>query len=114
MQKIIIIMGLIWASIGATTLYAQEIVDGSEANVPGGILDEILSQFAGVVKDPSSLQLRKLAKFQPPGADYDGYCGEFNAKNSFGGYVGFGRFIYLPKHGRLNLNVLAADCPSLR
>ncbi|TIM07615.1 hypothetical protein [Mesorhizobium sp.] len=113
MQKLII-MGLIWASVGVPALGAQEIIDDSEANVPDGILDEISSQFAEVVKDPSSLQLRKLAKFQPPGADYDGYCGEFNAKNSLGGYVGFDRFIYLPKHKRLNLNVLAADCPSLR
>jgi hypothetical protein len=42
------------------------------------------------LKDPSSVQYRNMKK--------DNYgvqvCGEFNSKNSMGGYVGFKPFIY--------------------
>ena len=37
----------------------------------------------GVLKDPGSAEFR----------DQRGFCGQVNSKNSFGGYVGFKRFI---------------------
>lgn len=37
-----------------------------------------------IVKDPSSVQFRNTS----------GQCGEFNAKNGFGAYTGFDRYIY--------------------
>ena len=43
------------------------------------------------VKDPSSLQFRNIS----------GQCGEFNAKNGYGAYTGFNRYIY--KNGTLYL-----------
>lgn len=41
------------------------------------------------LKDPDSAQFRNLA------ASEDVVCGEVNAKNAFGGYVGHTRFIYV-------------------
>lgn len=38
---------------------------------------------SGVLKDPESAEFRNQR----------GFCGEVNSKNSFGGYVGFRRFI---------------------
>ncbi|HAV4657533.1 TPA: hypothetical protein JIU96_07345 [Acinetobacter baumannii] len=49
--------------------------------------------FATISKDPDSLTYRNLDSF----FDKDGNsyaCGEVNAKNSFGGYVGFRKFVY--------------------
>lgn len=54
---------------------------------------------ASRLKDPSSLQFRNLFVAQKQ-IDVDGrpgftpvLCGEFNAKNSYGGYVGFKHFM---------------------
>lgn len=54
---------------------------------------------AGVLKDPGSAEFRNQR----------GLCGEVNSKNSFGGYVGFRRFIAATKEmvvfendGRMN------------
>lgn len=47
------------------------------------------------LKDPSSIQLRsvKYTKFQgKDGTPTTIWCGEVNAKNSYGGYVGFSPF----------------------
>ncbi len=43
------------------------------------------------LKDPSSAQFRGLFAITRGRGD-DTVCGEINAKNSFGGYVGFRRF----------------------
>lgn len=47
------------------------------------------------VKDPDSVQVRALyvANVMPAGDRERILCGEFNAKNSYGGYVGFGPFV---------------------
>lgn len=41
------------------------------------------------LKDPSSVQYRKVRFIDDEAA----VCGEFNAKNSYGGYVGFKPFV---------------------
>lgn len=43
------------------------------------------------LRDPSSLQVRNLS-YKQKAQDTWVVCGEFNAKNAFGGYVGFQRF----------------------
>ena len=55
-------------------------------------LDEALLRSAFIdLKDPSSAQFRNVKYGKGvPGAWP--MCGEFNAKNSYGGYVGFQRF----------------------
>ncbi len=43
------------------------------------------------LKDPASVQYKNLEKYR------DGVvCGEYNAKNSFGGFVGFKQFVFEP------------------
>jgi len=43
------------------------------------------------VKDPDSVQFRKIRYSDSTKSQV---CGEFNAKNAFGGYAGFRRFVY--------------------
>lgn len=44
------------------------------------------------LRDPGSVQYRNLGVYRPLEAQGRSLCGEFNAKNSLGGYVGFKRF----------------------
>jgi hypothetical protein len=53
------------------------------------VLDQIKEKVAEDFKDPSSAQLRRVVKFESQGTVI---CGEVNAKNSYGAYVGFTRF----------------------
>lgn len=57
------------------------------------LLDEARAALEERVKDPSSLQFRKV--FISFGGDVRTVCGEFNAKNSYGGYAGFSRFFHV-------------------
>lgn len=43
---------------------------------------------ADALKDPSSAKFRHVVAMQ----ENAGYCGEVNAKNSYGGYVGYRKF----------------------
>lgn len=43
---------------------------------------------AAGLKDPSTVQFRNVRAYKRTGA----VCGEYNAKNSYGGYVGFAPF----------------------
>lgn len=49
---------------------------------------EAKARAASAMKDPASTQFRNLHYGVEPGT----VCGEINAKNGFGGYVGFERF----------------------
>jgi len=49
---------------------------------------EIRLKFARILKDPDSLQVEVVTT--KPGV----VCGRYNAKNSYGGYVGFKNFTY--------------------
>ena len=53
---------------------------------------EARSQVVRSLKDPQSVQYREEVFFK----DRATICGEFNAKNSMGGYVGFKRYIGKP------------------
>lgn len=44
---------------------------------------------ANSMKDPSSVQFRNLRRKNDRFNDHNIVCGEVNAKNSYGGYVGF-------------------------
>ena len=55
-------------------------------------LDEqkaLFGALSGILRDPSSAQVRKLRRTSD--SKY-GVCGEVNSKNGFGGYVGFAPF----------------------
>ena len=55
-------------------------------------ITEARSQVVAALKDPGSVQYRNDAFFK----DRSTICGEFNAKNSMGGYAGFKRYIGKP------------------
>jgi hypothetical protein len=53
------------------------------------LTEEVTVEFGKILSDPSSLQLRNVKYFRD-----ETTCGEFNAKNDRGGYVGFQPFVY--------------------
>lgn len=68
------------------------------------MLDEAKLSVRESLRDPESAQFRNLrVKEKPSGAIV---CGEVNAKNGFGGYEGFERFVY---QERLRLVTFAAS-----
>lgn len=58
--------------------------------------DDLRKQVLSVLKDPSSVQWRD----EFLSSDRSTLCGEVNAKNSLGGYVGFKRYV-ANSHGHL-------------
>lgn len=54
------------------------------------------------MKDPESARFRSLRADLTPNKNV-WIKGEYNAKNSFGGYVGFEKFVYFPKEKLLVL-----------
>lgn len=48
-----------------------------------------------MMKDPATVQFRRARIVKKDGLRF--VCGEINAKNSYGGYVGFQRFISTPQ-----------------
>lgn len=47
----------------------------------------------GSLKDPESVQFREVKVGRKPGEPVDYVCGKMNAKNGFGAYTGFRRFL---------------------
>ena len=58
-------------------------------------VDNAKAKISAMMKDPASTTFQKLAAFRI-GSD-DTVCGEVNAKNGFGAYVGYKAFYYRPK-----------------
>lgn len=54
---------------------------------------------ADEMKDPQSVQFRKLKGVKDAKGN-EGLCGEINAKNSYGGYIGFKPFYALIGNGK--------------
>lgn len=68
----------------------KKLASSSEADV----IEAAKQTLANTLKDPLSAQFRNVRL-----VDYAGgkvVCGEVNAKNSYGGYVGFKRFVASP------------------
>ena len=75
----------------AVANYANEVREFLKVNTEAKALSQAKKSLADDMKDPSSAQFRNV-KLQPY---LDGYviCGEVNAKNSYGAYVGYTRFV---------------------
>ncbi len=61
------------------------------------LINEAKSAISEDFKDPSSAQFRNIWVTYEPEIDKSTVCGEVNAKNSFGAYVGFAPFTYRTK-----------------
>lgn len=80
---------LLFLAIGASALFGAG-CDGHQEDVAAA-----KAWVEAHLKDPSSVQYRNVRRVP----DKNGYprvmiCGEMNAKNSYGGYVGFRRFYW--------------------
>lgn len=75
---------LVFCGILAATGSAEgySIKDGSGGDINAGILSTLADMFS----DPDAVQFRRLR------VGNDALCGEINAKNAFGAYVGFQPF----------------------
>jgi hypothetical protein len=68
---------------------AKRVLDASQKEVDDATaIERIKSRVKGTLKDPSSADFKDV-RISTPGW----VCGEINAKNGFGGYVGFRHFV---------------------
>jgi hypothetical protein len=70
---------------------AAEVEEGLRALPPSEVLRKVQELLVYGLKDPESAKFRNLRFVKYNGRTL--VCGELNAKNSFGGYVGFESFI---------------------
>lgn len=68
---------------------AQTVVDGSGNDIPPALLKTALASVSEQSSDPLATQFRRLHLDDDRRVDL---CGQVNAKNAFGGYVGFVTF----------------------
>jgi len=68
------------------------ILSAGAQEAPLHLPEDIQKEVVKDLKDPDSATFRQLSTGQA--ADRIYYCGELNAKNSYGGYIGFKRFVY--------------------
>jgi hypothetical protein len=76
--------------------YPLNVVDGTAPDLSAAEWKSLFDGFSDKLTDPTSAQIRKLARSTKDGI----VCGEVNAKNGFGGYVGFVPFtagVILPR-----------------
>lgn len=98
MFRLLVLAGCVLA---ASTASAQQVMDGSDANVPPEIMAKITASIGENLLDPYGAQIDRL---KPMESRTGGFCGRFNAKNNAGGYVGFRPFSYDPATGDFTSN----------
>ena len=84
---------LVLASIVYANAQSATIVDGSGGDLPEAVRKRAVGLVSESLKDPMSAQLRRIRAGRYP----ESVCGEVNAENSMGGYVGFSPF-YVPPY----------------
>jgi hypothetical protein len=89
MMKIGCVALLTAASISAA--YGQTVVDQSGRDIPPEILGKAIRAVAEQFNDPIATQFRRIHLDDESGSSI---CGQVNAKNLAGGYVGFAVFEY--------------------
>ena len=73
---------------------------GSEVSLPATAQNIVAQAVRDQMKDPNSVEFRNWHAFESQNGLL--ICGEVNAKNSFGGYVGFTHFVaHASPDGRL-------------
>ncbi len=82
---------LLLATLMSSSATSQTIVDdlgGIEPTLAKQIAEDVAESFS----DPLAAQIRRLHKSN---THEDSICGQVNAKNQYGGYVGFKSFRYI-------------------
>jgi hypothetical protein len=89
--------GLLIFGIGLVGLLAVMIIAGWE---DGGMIARAKAVVQANIYDPDSAQFRDLIVIGTSDSTKRTVCGKVNAKNKFGGYVGYASFIYRePSYG---------------
>lgn len=81
----------------AISILATIFFDASGVAKPADFVPIVRSALSGYLKDPASAQI-EITNHKG-----DAVCGRYNAKNSYGGYVGFKFFTFEPSSGDLYL-----------
>jgi hypothetical protein len=76
--------------VGLIAAVVVAIAAGGWWYLTGGRYSDAKNSVRGQLTDPASAQFRNMRN-----ARGTTVCGEVNAKNSFGGYIGFKRFAYV-------------------
>ena len=82
------------AALSAVGIAAALLFTGKRPRIGADPVEQARGPVVQLLKDPGSAQFRN-ERIQ---ADGTTVCGEFNAKNSLGGYVGFRRYVSNSKH----------------
>jgi len=88
-----------------TALRFDNSPDGKEAH-------RLMTTYIGALKDPESARFRdvKSRRFTDGrGDEVFGVCGEINAKNSYGGYIGFRGFVAYTKNREYESSTASGD-----
>lgn len=88
---VVLVVGALIVTVGAKK-FAEYKQERDAFNARANAIQKARQQVLVVLKDPQSVQLRN-EKWVSKDATL---CGEINAKNSLGGYVGFKKFIATP------------------
>ena len=93
------------ACLYAASANAQMIVDGSGADIPDSVRQDIFEPVTDNFRDPLSSQFRRLHRASKPNA----FCGEVNTRNMYGAYVGFKPFLVALEPNAMSADVLPSD-----
>lgn len=85
---------------------AYSVLDSSQSAATA-ISDAVLSGIADEFADPVAVQFRRLRMGRE-----DVVCGELNAKNGYGAYVGFQPFYAFIRNGQTLPLQLGQNCPA--
>jgi len=94
--------GMRESSINIVKILAKSTASFIKAKSEGEAIELAKESLTRSLKDPGSAQFRNVRL-----VDFDEgkvICGEINAKNSYGGYVGFKRFVAGPFQGDIEKN----------
>jgi hypothetical protein len=89
----------------AASANAQVIVDGSGADIPDSVRQEIFELVTDNFRDPLSSQFRRLHR----ASKANRYCGEVNTRNMYGAYVGFKPFLVVLEPDSKSADVLPSE-----
>jgi hypothetical protein len=91
--------------VHAAIAQVQLIVDGSGADIPDAVRQEIFELVTDNFRDPLSSQFRRLQRAAKPNR----YCGEVNTRNMYGAYGGFKPFLVVLEPDSMSVDVLPSD-----
>src|SRR5262249_8791640 len=89
-----LIIAVVASALVAGSAYAQAVVDSSDAPLDTSVVKAAMNAATKDLKAPMSAKFRGLRLIHTSRDRPDVICGYVNAKNGFGGYVGFKPFYF--------------------